>query len=67
MDTDRGRGRGAIVEARHAAGAHRRRPPAAHDAQFARMIGAAALPAPHADMGREIATPTVTVQARYEQ
>ena len=67
VDTDRGHGREATAEERHAAVAQQLPPPAALDALFARRTGTAALPAPRADMGREIATPTVTVQARYQQ
>ena len=67
VDTDRGHGRDATVEARHAVVAQQLPPPAAPDALFARLTGAAALPALRAGMGREIATPTVTAQARYQQ
>ena len=66
-----GRGRGATVATIHAVGAQQRPPHVAHPptpiAMSARMTGAAALPAPRADMVKEIATTTVTVQARYQQ
>ena len=67
VDTDQGLGREAIVEECHAAVAQQLPPPAAPDALFARLTGAAALLALRAGMGREIATPTVTAQARYQQ
>ena len=71
VDMGLGRGRGATVATIHAVGAQQRPPHVAHPhtpiAMSARRTGAAALPAPRADMGREIATPTVTVQARYQQ